>query len=95
MSSLFYKPKHLAKKLHCSWGNPDYLYMLKKDLSSPENLSLAKAQFPMLKKLVNKYKISPKEVERCRAECNILVFSERKEIKDLKEFFRHWLMFLY
>ncbi len=92
---LFKKRKDLSEKLNCSWGDKDDLYLLKKDLSIDENLKAAMNQFPMLKKLVEKYKFSSKRVERCKRECNNFVFSEGNGIWQLKEFFRHWLMSLY
>ena len=53
---------------------------------------MAIRKFPILKKLVKKYKFSLQEIERCRKECHEFVFSEGEEIWQLKEFFRHWLM---
>ena len=90
--TIFSKHQDLSEKLNCSWGDKDDLYLLKKDLSNNTNLSMAIRKFPILKKLVKKYKFSLQEIERCRKECHEFVFSEGEEIWQLKEFFRHWLM---
>ena len=92
MSTLFNKHKDLSKELNCSWGDEDDLHLLKKDLSINENLTMAMTRFPMLEKLVKKYKFSLQEIERCRKECHEFVLSEGEEIWQLKKFFRHWLI---
>lgn len=92
MITIFDRNKDLSKELNCSWGDKDDLDLLKKDLSVTENLTMAMNRFPMLKKLVKKYRFSLQEIERCRKECNEFVFSEGDEIWQLKEFFRHWLL---
>lgn len=89
---LFKKHKDLSEELNCSWGNRDDLHLLEKDLSIEENLTMAMNRFPMLEKLVNKYKFSLQEIERCRKECCYYVFSDKNEILQLKEFFSYWLL---
>ena len=90
MNIIFSKSKDLDKKLKCSWGDKEYAYLLKEDLSIEENLNKAIEHFPMLKKLVEENKFSPEEVQRCNMECFNFVPAEKDEIWDLKEFFRHW-----
>ena len=85
----------LSKKLNCSWGDRMDVHLLKKDLSNNENLTIAMNRFPILEKLVKKYKFSLHEIERCRNECNQFVFSESEGIWELKEFFRHWTLWLF
>lgn len=92
MRTLVSKHKNLPKEFKCSWGDKSNLHLLKKDLSNAENLKMAMERFPMLEKLVNRYEFSLQEIERCRKECHNYVFSERDEIWQLKEFFRHWLI---
>lgn len=92
MISMFSKQKDLSKEFNCSWGDKGDLHLLKKDLSIDENLTIAMGRFPILEKLVKKYKYSLEEIERCRKECQEFVFSEGEEIWQLKEFFRHWLL---
>ena len=91
--NLFSKQKDLSKELNCSWGDKGDLHLLQKDLSIDENLTMAMGRFQILKKLVKKYKYSLEEIERCRKECHKFVFSEGKEIWQLKEFFRYWLLY--
>ncbi len=91
---IFHQHQDLSEKLNCSWGNKGDLYLLEEDLSNNANLSKAMRKFPILKKLVKKYKYSLQEIERCRKECNEFLFSEGEEIWQLKEFFRHWFMYL-
>ncbi len=94
MATIFIRHPDLSEKLNCSWGDKDDLYLLKEDLSKKKNLSMAMRKFPVLEKLVKKYKYSLQEIERCRKECHILDLSDEEKIWQLKEFFRHWLMFL-
>ncbi len=94
MITVFSKSQDLSKEFNCSWGNKDDLYLLKKDLSIKENLSMAMQKYPILKKLVKKYNYSLQEIEKCKKECNEFVFSDKEEIWQLKEFFRHWLLSL-
>ena len=94
MATIFIRHPDLSEKLNCSWGDKDDLYLLKEDLSKKKNLSMAMRKFPVLEKLVKKYKYSLQEIERCRKECNEFVFSDGEGIYQLKEFFRHWFMYL-
>ena len=94
-NTLYLEPHDLSKELNCPWGDRSNKHLLQKDLSVEENLNAAMESFPILKKLVKKHKFSLQEVERCRKECNTFVFSEEHEISQLKEFFRHWVLFLF
>ena len=73
----------------------EVLSKFNEDLSNNENLTIAMNRFPILEKLVKKYKFSLQEIERCRKECNQFVFSESEGIWELKEFFRHWTLWLF
>ena len=77
MNIIFSKSKDLNKKLNCSWGDKEYAYLLKEDLSIEENLNKAIEHFPMLKKLVKENKFSPEEVQRCNMECFNFVPAEK------------------
>ncbi len=94
MGKLFDKQKDLSTELNCSWGNKDDLHLLENDLSIIKNLTMAMDHFPMLKKLVNKYNFPLQEIERCKKECHEFVLSEEDGIWQLKEFFRHWLLYI-